>query len=72
MDVLAMVSMVGKDRIVEIFLVAPIKSLCVDYTAIAINLDDSNEEEEKFEEGEEEVEQEEEEVEEAQDEFEMF
>ena len=34
MDVLAMVSMVGKDRIVEIFLVAPIKSLCVDYTAI--------------------------------------
>ena len=79
MDVLSLVSMVGKDGIVEIFIIVPVKPLHVDYSAIAINLDDSSEEEEKVEEGDEEVQEEEEEVEheeeevgEAQDEFDMF
>ena len=49
-DVLAMVSMVGKDRIVEIFVVVLIKLLCVDYSGVPINLDDSSKEEEEVQE----------------------
>ena len=42
MHVMVIISMVGRDRVVEIFMVVPIKPLAVDYSGVAINISDSS------------------------------